>query len=81
MRYSGLAVSFTAVIGTFCGELSLGTDELTAILNDALVAPDSIVALAISASFISTASALVVNDCIFIPSAAAGAFSRMDLAA
>src|SRR6478736_7586079 len=49
VRYSGVALRLADVIGTFCGELSLGTLELTAILKEALVAPDSMVAEARSA--------------------------------
>ena len=39
-----MAFRLAEVIGTFCGELSLGMLELTAILNEALVAPASRVA-------------------------------------
>ena len=72
VRYSGLAASVTPVIGTFWGELSLGTVAVVAILKEALGAPASIVAAAISASFsfLSTSSltegALVVRLCMFI---------------
>ncbi|MEJ1971197.1 MAG: hypothetical protein WDM96_01310 [Lacunisphaera sp.] len=70
-----MAFRLAEVIGTRCGELSLGTLELTAILKEALVAPASIVAKAKPASLSSMASAarfpLVVSVCMLIAAGAA----------
>ena len=52
--YSGFAARAAVVTGIFCGELSLGTLEATAILKEALMAAWSMVAVA-SVAFSSTA--------------------------